>query len=88
MGGLCCYLWRAVDQFGQLIDFRLTARRDAKAARAFLRQARNTVRSYQPLTIVTDKAHSSAKVIGEFNSRLVADVDTAFVQQIFDVAQR
>ena len=65
MSGCWRYLWRAGDQFGQLIDFRLTARRDTRAARAFLRQARNTVRSYQPLTIVTDKAHSSATVIGE-----------------------
>ncbi|SPF81494.1 hypothetical protein PRI8871_03318 [Pseudoprimorskyibacter insulae] len=35
VGGRWCYLWRAVDQFGQLIDFRLTPRRNAKAARAF-----------------------------------------------------
>ncbi len=70
VGGRWRYLWRAVDQFGQLIDFRLTARRDAKAARAFLRQARDTVRQYQPLTIITDKAHSYAKVIGEINNRL------------------
>ncbi|MEQ9248560.1 MAG: IS6 family transposase [Nitratireductor sp.] len=45
VGGRWCYLWRAVDQFGQLIDFRLTARRNAKAARAYLRQARETVRA-------------------------------------------
>lgn len=70
VGGRWSYLWRAVDQFGQLIDFRLTARRNAKAARAFLRQARETVRLYHPLTIVTDKAHSYAKVIGEINARL------------------
>lgn len=53
-----------------MIDFRLTARRNAKAARAFLRQARETVRLYHPLTIATDKAHSYAKVIGEINDRL------------------
>nr|WP_245890549.1 IS6 family transposase [Roseovarius confluentis] len=70
VGGRWCYLWRAVDQFGQLIDFRITARRNAKAVRAFLRQARETVRLYHPLTIVTDKAHSYAKVIGEINDRL------------------
>ncbi|MFN3210045.1 MAG: IS6 family transposase [Roseovarius sp.] len=64
------YLWRAVDQFGQLIDFLLTPRRDAKSARAFLRQAGENVRCYQPLTIITDKVHSYAKVIGEINSRL------------------
>ena len=38
VGGKCCYLWRAVDRHGKLIDFRLTARRDAKAARVFLRK--------------------------------------------------
>jgi len=35
VGGRWCYLWHAVDQFGHLNDFRLTARRDAKAAWAF-----------------------------------------------------
>jgi IS6 family transposase len=29
------YLWRAVDANGQMIDFHLTARPDAKAAKAF-----------------------------------------------------
>ncbi|MEM8694339.1 MAG: DDE-type integrase/transposase/recombinase [Pseudomonadota bacterium] len=57
------YLWRAVDQRGQLIDFRLTARRNANAARAFMRQASESVRCYQPMTIVTNKTHSYAKVI-------------------------
>lgn len=56
-----------------MIDFRLTARRNTKAARAFLRQARQTARLYQPLTIVTDKAHSYAKVISEINNRLGPD---------------
>ncbi|WP_051371857.1 IS6 family transposase [Leisingera aquimarina] len=70
VGGRWRYLWRAVDQFDQLIDFRPTARRDAKAAGAFLHQARDTVRQYQPLTIITDRAHSYAKVIGGINDRL------------------
>lgn len=70
VGGRWCYLWRAVDQCGQLIDFRLTARRNANAARAFLTQARETVRLYHPLTIVTDKVHSYAKVNGEMNAQL------------------
>lgn len=60
VNGRWCYLWRAVDQRGQLIDFRLTARRNANAARAFMRQASDTVRCYHPLTIITDKAHSYA----------------------------
>lgn len=69
VNGRWCYLWRAVDQCGQLIDFRLMARRTANATRAFMRQASGTVRCYHPLTIVTDKAHSYAKVIEEMNYR-------------------
>ncbi|MEL7389112.1 MAG: IS6 family transposase [Pseudomonadota bacterium] len=34
VGGKWRYLWRAVDANGQMIDFRLTARRDVKAAKA------------------------------------------------------
>ncbi|MEZ5801554.1 MAG: IS6 family transposase, partial [Nitratireductor sp.] len=67
VNGRRCYLWRAIDQQGQMIDFRLTARRDAKAARAFFRQARNNTRLYQPITIITDKARNYSKVIGEMN---------------------
>lgn len=32
VGGKWRYLWRAIDRHGQMNDFRLTARRDAKAA--------------------------------------------------------
>ena len=67
VNGRWCYLWRAVDQRGQLIDFRLTARRNLSAARAFLRRARDSARLYQPLSITTDKAWSYARVIGEMN---------------------
>lgn len=37
VGGKWRYLWRAVDANGQMVDFRLTARRGAKAAKAFLK---------------------------------------------------
>jgi IS6 family transposase len=67
VNGRWCYLWRAVDQRGQLIDFRLTVRRNASAARAFMRQASETTRCYRPMIIITDKAHSYAKVIKEMN---------------------
>lgn len=39
VGGKWRYLWRAMDANGQLVDFRLTARRDAKAEEAFLNRA-------------------------------------------------
>ena len=68
VGGKWRYLWRAIDQFGRLIDFRLTARRDANAARAFLRQTFDAARLYQPVTITTDKAWNYKKIIAEENA--------------------
>jgi IS6 family transposase len=57
VGGRWCYLWRAIDRKGQVIDFRLTARRDLKASRAFFRRARDAARCFQPSAITTGKAH-------------------------------
>ena len=61
------YLWCTVDHSGQLIDFRLTARRDTKAARAFFKQACDNARLYQPMVTFTDRAQSDAKIIDEIN---------------------
>lgn len=52
---------------GQLIDFRLTARRDAKAAKAFLCKAIERVRLHRPVSIITDKAPTYYKIIREIN---------------------
>nr|WP_217642969.1 IS6 family transposase [Litoreibacter janthinus] len=67
VGGRGRYLWRTADQSGQLVDFQLTARRYVKAARAFLKQACENARLYQPRSITTDKAHSYARVLSEMN---------------------
>ena len=67
VGGKWRYLWRAVDQNGKVIDFRLTARRDAKAVRAFFRQAQETVRIYGPMSITTDKAPTYRRILAEMN---------------------
>ncbi|MBL3594281.1 IS6 family transposase [Rhodovulum sulfidophilum] len=69
VGGKWRYLWRAVDQNGQFIDFRLTARRDVKAAKAFLKQAIERVRLYRPVSICTDEAPGYRKVIEDLNHR-------------------
>jgi IS6 family transposase len=59
------YLWRAVDASGQMVDSRLTARQDAKAAKAFLNRAIERVRLHRPVTIFTDKAQAYRRVIGD-----------------------
>lgn len=69
VGGKWRYLGRAVDANRQMVDFRLTARRDAKAAKAFLNKAIERVRLHRPVTIVTDKAQAYRRVICEINHR-------------------
>ena len=51
------YLWRAVDQHGQVLDVFLQARRNAKAARRFFMRLLN-VHGIEPRKIVTDKLGS------------------------------
>src|SRR5680860_798476 len=52
-----------------LMGFRLTARRDAKAAKAFLNKAIERVRLHRPVSVCTDKAQTYRKVICEINHR-------------------
>jgi putative transposase len=56
------YLWRAVDQSGEVLDVLVQKRRDAKAAKRFFRKLLKGHR-YLPRAIVTDKlaSYASAK---------------------------
>ena len=49
------YIYRAIDQFGQVIDALVSRQRDAKAARRFFERAIGTTR-ITPVEVVTDKA--------------------------------
>src|SRR5215212_3697191 len=49
------YLYRAVDSRGQTIDFLLSARRDAEAAKRFFRKALGQPHIVNPRTITVDK---------------------------------
>ena len=51
------YLWRAVDQDGDLIDILVQPRRDAQAARRFFRRLLKSQRQ-EPVRLVTDKLGS------------------------------
>jgi IS6 family transposase len=58
------YVYRAIDQFGQIIDVFVSARRDAGAARRFFQQAIK-ITKVQPVEIVTDKAAMYPAVLEE-----------------------
>ena len=51
------YLWRAVDQDGDLIDLLVQPRRDGRAARRFFRKLLQSQRQ-EPCRLVTDKLDS------------------------------
>ncbi len=51
------YLWRAIDQDGEVVDILLQARRDGKAAKRFFKRFLKKCRK-EPRKIVTDKLRS------------------------------
>ena len=51
------YLWRAVDQDGEVVDVYLQARRDGAAARRFFKRL-SRIHGGEPRKIVTDKLRS------------------------------
>ena len=58
------YVYRAIDQFGQVVDVLVSARRDAKAARRFFDQAISATK-VTPIEVTTDKAPVYPAVLGE-----------------------
>jgi putative transposase len=57
INGKTHYLWRAVDQHGNVLDILVTSRRDAKAATRFFRKLLTDL-EYLPRVLVTDKLAS------------------------------
>ena len=49
------YVYRPIDQFGQVVDVFMSAQRDAPAARQFFQQAVGTTK-VAPVQVVTDRA--------------------------------
>ena len=64
VNGVWRYVYRAVDQHGQVIDVLLSARRDAAAARRFFTRALRTLK-VAPSEVVTDAAPVYPSVIEE-----------------------
>ena len=63
--GRWMYLYRAVDSRGQTIDFLLSAKRDAEAAKRFFRKALAQPHTVNPRTITVDKNAAYPKAASE-----------------------
>jgi transposase, IS6 family len=64
VGGRWRYLFRAIDQFGQVIDVFLSPRRDAKSARRFFERAIGRTR-ISPVEVITDRYRVYPQVLDE-----------------------
>lgn len=65
--GQWCYLYRAVDKFGNTVDFLLTKRRKRMSAQSFLIKAINN--NCKPRLINIDKSGSNISAIKVYNDR-------------------
>jgi len=64
INGRIHYLWRAVDQDGDVLDILVQSKRDKRAARKFFRKLLKGLR-YVPRVIITDKLRSYRAAITE-----------------------
>jgi transposase-like protein len=64
VAGRWCYVYRAIDQSGQVIDVFVSPRRDAAAARRFFQRAIGTMR-IAPVEVATDHAPVYPAVLEE-----------------------
>jgi transposase, IS6 family len=64
VAGRWVYLYRAVDQYGQVIDVYASGRRNTDAARRFFQHAKTTS-GVVPVEVVTDRAPTHPRVLDE-----------------------
>jgi transposase-like protein len=78
------YLYRAVDKQGQTVDFLLTAKRDAAAARRFFEKAirHNTV----PDKVTTDKSGANQAALEQLNKERDFPIAIRQVKYLKEVA--
>jgi transposase, IS6 family len=73
VAGRWTYLYRAVDQHGQIVDVWLSARRDLRAAREFFVRALAT--GCVPVEVTTDRAPSYPRVLDELAPAALHDTE-------------
>jgi transposase, IS6 family len=72
VGGRWSYLYRAIDQHGQVIDVLVSTRRNADAARAFFSRALRV--GPAPVQVTTDRAPVHPRVLDEVVRALVTSL--------------
>lgn len=70
--GVRCYLYRAVDKWGNTVDFLLTRRRQRMNAQSFLIKAIKS--NCRPTIINIDKSGSNTSAIGVYNKRSFSNI--------------
>lgn len=70
------YLYRAVDSSGQTLDFMLSAKRDAKAAKRFLKKALKASHTSTPRVINVDKNAAYPSAVDDLKAEEMLSEDT------------
>lgn len=68
-----------IDEHGRFVVSRLTVRRNAKAAKAFIDQACRGCGLYPPMTILTDKAPTYPAIIKSMDRNAYTDLPIAHI---------
>jgi IS6 family transposase len=74
VGGAWRHLFRAIDQFGQVIDMYLSPRRDANSARRFFARAVGRTR-ISPVEVTTDRYRVYPRVLDELLPAALRDTE-------------
>ena len=85
--GRWCYLYRAIDRDGNLIDAMLSEHRDMKAAKAFFRSAR-AVMGYKPERVTTDGHGSYPRAIHSVLGKSVRHRTSAYLNNCLEQDHR
>lgn len=80
-------MYQAIDEFGNLVDVRLSKTRDLAAAEAFFKQAVETV-GHKPTQVTSDKHASYPKVIRKQLGRKVEHRTTKYLNNPMEADHR
>jgi transposase-like protein len=87
VAGRCCYLYRAIDRDGQLIDSMLSEHRDKHAARRFLRRLIE-VAERKPARVTTDRHPAYPRAIRWIAGRKVVHRTTRYLDNFTEQSHR